>query len=252
MKIATWNVNSVRVRAQQTVRFATEYDIDVLLLQELKCSDSMFPCELFEDAGYNCAIFGQKSYNGVAILSRYLIEDIKVGSDVFVGDPSSRYVEAFINGFRIASVYVPNGGHDTLSESYRYKLAFMNVLTHYISTEIRHGKFIIGGDFNIARGDIDVYDPNLWKGRVCCTAPEREALQYLIDIGFIDIHRAMHENKAAYTWWDYRRGSVSRNHGLRIDYVLATHDVTTKDSTVVVSERTVPRPSDHAPVVVEV
>jgi exodeoxyribonuclease-3 len=252
MKIATWNVNSVRARAQQVASFAAEYGIDVLLLQELKCSDSMFPYEFFEDAGYNCAVFGQKTYNGVAILSRYIIEDVKVGSDVFAGDPNSRYIEAFINGFKMASIYVPNGGHDTLAETYRYKLGFMNTLARYLFTEIRHGKFIVGGDFNITRCDMDVYDPVLWKNKVCCTVPEREALQALLNAGLVDIYRSVRGNEAAYTWWDYRRGCISKNHGLRIDYILTTYDIAVKDITVVLGERSVPRPSDHAPVVAEV
>lgn len=252
MRVATWNVNSVRVRILQIIEFIVEYDIDVILLQELKCVTEAFPYECIEDAGYSCAVYGQKTYNGVAIISRHLIDDIKLGSSIFLGDPSSRYIEAFINGFRIASVYVPNGGTDPSLEPYRYKLNFIRTFTDYLQTEIASDKFIIGGDFNVAREDIDVYDPRLWRDKVCCTPAEREAFQNLIDIGLVDIYRTTHAAKEGYTWWDYRQDSVSKNRGLRIDYILSTKGVNFKGVTVQRGVRTNPRPSDHAPVVVDV
>lgn len=250
MKIATWNVNSIRVRYEQLVNFLQNHDIDVILLQELKCQTKAFPSEQFEDIGYNCAVFGQKTYNGVAILSKYLIEDIIFGSEIFDDDEQARYIEAFINGFKIASVYVPNGQSVELP-AYQYKLKFLEKLKNHLSKSIQNEDFIIGGDFNIARSDIDVYNPKAWKDKVCCTDIEREKFEEILDIGFCDMHREISGSNPIYTWWDYRHMGFPKNYGLRLDYILSTKNIKIKSCNVDLETRALKQPSDHAPIIME-
>jgi len=253
MRIATWNVNSVRARIEHLVSFLYENDIDVVLLQELKCVTEAFPCEYVEDMGYNCLIYGQKSYNGVAILSKYQIECLQMGNEIFENDPQARYVEALINGHIIASVYVPNG-QDVEAPAYKYKVKFLKTLANHIKEAAQGEKFIIGGDFNIARTDADVYNPKAWRGKVCCTERERELFEDLINIGLRDIMRefANSETEPIYTWWDYRRYAFAKNYGLRLDYVLTTPNVDVQNCFIDTSTRAKERPSDHAPVIVDV
>ncbi|MBQ9334966.1 MAG: exodeoxyribonuclease III [Alphaproteobacteria bacterium] len=253
MRIATWNVNSVRARIEHLAEFLKSNEIDVILLQELKCVTEAFPRGYFEDLGYNSLIYGQKSYNGVAILSRYRIECLHMGNEVFVDDRQARYVEALINGYIVASVYVPNG-QDVELPAYGYKLNFLQILTSHIKRTSQNEKFIIGGDFNIARTDADVYNPKAWKGKVCCTERERELFEDLINIGLRDTIRefAKSEDEPIYTWWDYRRFAFTKNYGLRLDYVLATPNVEVKSCFIDKSVRGKARPSDHAPVIVNV
>lgn len=251
MRIATWNINSVRVRLEHLLDFLKRQDVDTILLQEVKCTTEAFPKEVVEDAGYNCLVFGQKSYNGVAILSKHRMECTKFGSEVFEGDEQARYVEAFVGGFTIASVYVPNG-QDVELPAYPYKLKFLKTLRNYLSHRMADEKFIIGGDFNIARADIDVYNPKAWHGKVCCTDAERELFQDILDTGLHDTHRELVESETAYTWWDYRHGGFAKNYGLRLDYLLATSNVKVERCTVDLEERAKERPSDHAPVIADV
>ncbi|MDR0942878.1 MAG: exodeoxyribonuclease III [Holosporales bacterium] len=250
MRIATWNVNSIRVRFEQTVEFLRSNEIDIILLQELKCANDIFPYEPFEDIGYNCSVYGQKTYNGVAILSKHLIEDVKLGNKIFTDDSQARYIEAFINGYRLASVYVPNGGGSI--EAFNYKLEFMDKLSSYLKEAVKQDGFIIGGDFNVARDDLDVYDPEFWKGKVCCTDEERLAFTALLDIGFTDRLREISGDKKIYSWWDYRRNGFSKNRGLRLDYILTTENVNVKNCRVDLKPRSNTRASDHAPVVMEI
>lgn len=245
MKIATWNINSIRVRIEQLLEFLESRDIDVLLLQEIKCQDKDFPAFVFENSNYNYAVFGQKSYNGVAILSRFRIEDIKLGTEVFVGDLQARYIEAFINGFSFASVYVPNGKSPD-DPAYKYKIDFLNTLLEYLAQK---EKFILGGDFNITMDDSDVYDPKLWKGKICCTELERSKLNEFKDLGYRDINRELNPQGELYTWWDYRRDALSKNRGLRLDYFFVDPKVSVKFCFVDKETRSKDRPSDHAPVV---
>ncbi|MDR3224331.1 MAG: exodeoxyribonuclease III [Holosporales bacterium] len=252
MIVATWNVNSVRVRLCQLISFLRDNNVDVILLQELKCTTEMFPYEPLEDIGYNCLVYGQKTYNGVAILSKHKIEEQKIGSDIFRGDTHARYVEALINGFTIASVYVPNGGLDTSLDPFFYKLRFIDILTTYLSNIAKTERLIIGGDFNITRGNIDVYDPKLWAEKVCCTSEERLAFHDMLDVGLIDNHRKIAGTEKIYTWWDYRRESFRKNHGLRIDYMLTTNNVSVTRCMVDVQMRELVRPSDHAPIIMDV
>lgn len=251
MILATWNVNSIRARINHLTELLLTRNIDVILLQELKCMTEIFPKEYFEDLGYNCAVFGQKSYNGVAILSKYRIEELKFGNEIFQNDPQARYIEAFINGYKIASVYVPNG-QDIQLPAYQYKLNFLNILKNHLKNEIKEGNFIIGGDFNIARSDLDVYNPKSWKGKVCCTDLERDSFKDILDIGFIDYHRDVSGNRSIYTWWDYRHFGFVKNYGLRLDYILTTPEVNIKNCEIDLVIRAKERPSDHAPVIMEI
>lgn len=251
MILATWNINSIRARINHLTELLLTRNIDVILLQELKCMTEIFPKEYFEDLGYNCAVFGQKSYNGVAILSKYRIEELKFGNEIFQNDPQARYIEAFINGYKIASVYVPNG-QDIQLPAYQYKLNFLNILKNHLKNEIKEGNFIIGGDFNIARSDLDVYNPKSWKGKVCCTDLERDSFKDILDIGFIDYHRDVSGNRPIYTWWDYRHFGFVKNYGLRLDYILTTPEVNIKNCEIDLVIRAKERPSDHAPVIMEI
>lgn len=250
MKIATWNINSVRVRAEQLLNWLKEDGIDIVLLQETKCLDEMFPREPLEDAGYNIETFGQKTYNGVAILSKFIIEDVIRGSEIFESDQQARYIQAFINGYTFSSVYVPNGVFP-LSKQYFYKLNFLKNLKNHIKS---HEKFVIGGDFNIALTDQDVYNPKLWKGKICCTTEERLSLQSIItECDLIDCLRESYPEKTdLYTWWDYRTVGFAKNHGLRLDYFFTTKDIEFSNSIVKKNIRAMPKPSDHAPLVIEI
>lgn len=249
MKIVTWNVNSVRARLPQVELFLKEQQPDILLLQELKCEEHAFPSTL-EDYGYNCALFGQKTYNGVAILSKYPIEDVQKGILNF-DDPTSRYIEAFTGGIRVASVYVPNG-QEINSKAYEYKLKFLDALYEHIKNLLTlDEQFIIGGDFNIAPTDEDVYAPDLWREQVLCSTSERAAWRKITYLGLTDalIQFDGNQTKNPYTWWNYRIPFV-KDCGLRIDHLLLSPNATDslKSSKVHKYMRGLERASDHAPV----
>lgn len=250
MKVASWNINSIRVRLSQLLEWLQKDSIDVLLLQEIKCLEEVFPKEHLEDAGFNVAVYGQKTYNGVAILSRFLIEDVVKGQEIFEGDPQARYIEAFINNHSFASVYVPNGVAPE-TEAYFYKLKFLRTLSEHIKG---HSKFVIGGDFNIAITDLDVYNPRLWKDHICCTAAERESLTWFVKENSLkDCLREEHPGQEGlYSWWDYRTGGFAKDRGLRLDYLFASPDVSFSNSYVAKNMRGKEKPSDHAPVVMEI
>ncbi len=250
MRIATWNVNSIRMRIDHIVNFLKSDNIDVLLLQELKCTNDQFPYEILESAGYNCVVLGQKTYNGVAILSKYLTEEIRYGNEIF-NDQQARYVECLICGKRIASVYVPNG-QEVGATAYDYKINFFEQLTSYLEKEIKNDDFIIGGDFNVCRNDMDVYNPKLWKDKICCSDKERECFEKLLSIGFFDWHRELYNNEKIYTWWDYRFQGFAKNHGLRIDYLLTTRNIDVQSMYIDLCTRSKEKPSDHAAVVMNI
>ncbi len=248
MKIVTWNVNSVRARLPHVENFLKDEQPDVLLLQELKCESYAFPLSL-EDLGYNCAVFGQKTYNGVAILSKYPIEDIQRGIPNFE-DPTSRYIEAFTGGVRVASVYVPNG-QEVGSVAYAYKLKFFEGLydhAQYLLT--LDEQIVIGGDFNVAPTDDDVYDPIAWKNQVLCTPLEREAFRKIVYAGFTDAVAQSTQGHMPYTWWNYRQGAFAKDGGLRIDHLLLSPQAadSLNNTTVHRYMRGLEKASDHAPV----
>jgi len=254
MKIATWNVNSIRQRVEAVGQWITENACDVLLLQETKCQDHQFPFSFFEDIGYNIAHFGQKTFNGVAILSKSPLEDITLGMPTFRDDVQSRYIEAFTGGMRVVSVYVPNG-QEVGSEKFLYKLNFLEKLKEHFATLSSYDEqIIIGGDYNIAPRDIDVHDPKAWEGYVLCSPQERAAFQALLDEGFVDAFRTLNPEDQGFSWWDYRSGGFRKNDGLRIDHLLASRNTLPhiKVCGVDKSPRGLEKPSDHTPVWCEV
>lgn len=258
MKIATWNVNSVRARLGVLNDWIKKTQPDVLLLQETKCQEGMFPYGFFEDLGYTCQVVGQKAYNGVAVVSRPSLEDCVKGLPTFPEDTSARYLEVLVGGrIRVISLYVPNGGPEVGSDYYKYKLKFLEKLrSHLNKISVYNEAILLGGDINIAPTNDDVYDESIWHDRVCCTKEEREALQQIMDEGYQDLlvlnWRQEHpEGKHPFTWWDYRSRAFDQNRGLRLDLMLG-NELTREylvsigvDSTV----RGFPQPSDHAPVV---
>lgn len=252
IKISTWNVNSVRSRINHLVEFIKNENPDILLLQELKCEEHQFPKEEIERFGYNIAIKGQKSYNGVAILSKYRFDEVIFDFTDNPKEEQSRYIEAVISinnqALRIASVYVPNGG-EIGSEQYLYKLKFLESLYDYIkSIRTIHEDFIIGGDFNIAEDEIDSYLTS--DDNILFTIEERRLLWSLRNIGLLDCYRVKHSDNIEYSWWDYRAGAFQKNLGMRIDYIFATPKVIDNLAEVYMSKeyRKMEKSSDHIPV----
>jgi exodeoxyribonuclease-3 len=248
MKIATWNVNSIRAREPVFEQWAKESSADIILLQELKCIDEAFPMHLAENLGYNLVTHGQKTYNGVAILSKHPIEDCNRG---FMDDPDplqSRYIEAFTAGIRVASVYVPNG-QEVGSSKFSYKLNFLKALGRYISSvNLSDEDFIIGGDFNVAPLKSDIHNPSLWgTDRILCSTAEQDALKDFRSHGLEDACQAL--DTCEFTWWDYRAGSFAKNAGYRIDHILTNSKASKKINLCGVDKnvRSWPKTSDHAP-----
>lgn len=256
MRIASWNVNSVRSRMEQLTAWLARAAPDVICMQETKVEDELFPVQALEEVGYKCAFFGQKTYNGVCIAARFglPIEDVKKGMDSDAPDAQRRVIAATIEGVRIVNVYVPNG--EALdSPKYPFKLDWLErfhteITTHYQPEQ----ELMICGDFNVAPAPIDVHDPKKWEGQILCHPDERAALKHLMEWGLLDVLRERHPEPKIYSWWDYRMGAFKRNAGLRIDLALMTPKLAArcKDAWVDKAPRELERPSDHAPVVVEI
>ncbi len=252
MRVASWNVNSLRVRLPQVLQWLVDTRPDVLAMQEIKLQDEQFPLDEFRAAGYSAHFAGQKTYNGVAIVSRTeatgVIRDIP-GLD----DPQRRIIAATIGGVRLLNLYVPNG-ESVGSDKYRYKLDWLDKVTHFVEQELRaHPRFIVLGDFNVAPEPIDVHDPAAWEGKVLFSEPERAAFRRMLDLGLCDTFRSRHPDETAFSWWDYRMAGFRRNLGLRIDHILASEDLCTLCKTAAIDKgpRGWERPSDHTPVVAE-
>lgn len=257
IKIVTWNVNSINARLETVIAWLRAERPDIVLLQELKCLDESFPYQQIEELGYNLAINGQKTYNGVAILSKYPLTDVVKN---FPNNPVSqeaRYIEALVNfknsAIIVASVYVPNG-QDLDSEKYPLKLEFLKNLGEYHKTFIDNNEqLIVGGDFNIALSNIDVYDHEKLDGGILFSAQEKKALRQYIAAGFTDSYRMHypHEQEGCYTWWDYRANAFNQNHGMRIDYIFCSPEAMQFNTDCSVSKewRKKDKPSDHVPVV---
>jgi exodeoxyribonuclease-3 len=251
MRVATWNVNSVRARLPKLLGWLESQKPDVVLLQETKCEDGSFPLAPIEELGYQVAHFGQKTYNGVAILSRRRIEDVQRGMRDTAPDVESRVIAATIEDVMFLNVYVVNG-QSVGADRYFYKLAWLDRLRalltqHYPMTE----KVVVAGDFNVTFDDRDIYDPEAWREKILCSTPEREALAGVMDCGLKDGFRKFHEEGGHYTWWDFRTGAFKRNHGLRIDHLLMSAPAFEACSAVEIdmSVREGEKPSDHAPVI---
>ncbi len=252
LKIATWNVNSLRVRLPQVLQWLQRARPDVLALQETKTADAHFPALELEGLGYQVIFHGQKAYNGVALLSRAPWTGVQRGLP-HGPDGQARFLAGTSLGIRFLNVYVPNG-EAVGSDKFDYKLAWLEALTVQVAEALaEHPQLVVLGDFNIAPEDRDCYDPALLSGGLFCSAAERAALRRLLDLGLVDCFRAAPVSEGDFSWWDYRGGAFRRNHGLRIDLILASRPLATRLRACRIDRevRAWPRPSDHAPVVAE-
>ena len=252
MRIATWNVNSLRVRLPHLTSWLATHPLDVIALQEIKLTDDDFPLAELKALGWDAHCNGQKTYNGVALLSRQPARDLCRDLPGFA-DPQRRVLAATCGDVRVVNVYVPNG-QVVGSEKYAYKLAWLDALRAWLAQELeRHPRMVVTGDFNIAPEDRDVHDPAAWVGSVHVSEPERAALRAILEAGFVDVFRSFDQPDGLFSWWDYRMNSFRRNHGLRIDLVLASHALAPRCKACGVDRepRAWERPSDHAPVIAD-
>jgi len=250
MKIVSWNVNSLRVRLPHVLDWLESAKPDVLALQETKQTDEDFPAQAIQDAGYHVVFSGQKTYNGVAIISKEPATDI-VTDVPDLDDPQRRILAATINGVRIIDLYVPNG-QSVESEKYPYKLNWLEKVTAYVEQQLAvHKNLVVLGDYNIAPEDRDCYDPEGWGEDVLCSKPERAAFEKLIGLGLVDTFRMFEQEDRSYSWWDYRIMAFRRKRGLRIDHVLASTALAEKctEGSIDIEPRKLERPSDHAPAI---
>ena len=252
MKIVTWNVNSLRVRLPHVLNWLKQHEPDVLCLQETKLTDANFPENEIKDVGYEVIYSGQKTYNGVAILSKGLPSNV-ITDLPNQGDPERRLLVATVHDIRILNVYVPNG-QEVGSEKYEYKLAWLESLRRFVQNELsQYSNLVLLGDYNIAPEDRDVHDPKLWQGKILFSQPERSAFNRLIQAGLKDSFRKFEQEPNSFSWWDYRAVAFRRNRGLRIDHILCSAPIYERCTACYVDKepRKLERPSDHAPVVAE-
>lgn len=251
MKIATWNVNSLKVRLAQVQGWLEENPTEVLCLQETKTEDANFPLLELQQAGYQVVFCGQKTYNGVAIISKLAMTDVQYGLPNFE-DLQKRMIAATVNGMRVVCVYIPNG-ESVGSDKYQYKLAWLAALQAWLKDEMqRYPKLALLGDYNIAPEDRDVHDPVAWAGKVLCSEPERVAFKDMQQLGLRDAFRLFEQPEKTYSWWDYRMMGFRRNHGLRIDHILLSPAVACSACSIDKAPRKLERPSDHTPVWAEI
>ena len=252
MKIASWNVNSLRVRLPHVLDWLASAKPDILVLQETKMTDDQFPEDAIREAGYHVVFNGQKTYNGVAVLSKVPAEEVLFDLPG-LEDPQRRIVAARFGDLQVLNLYVVNGS-EVGSEKFAYKLDWLEKVTAWVGEKVKqHQKFIILGDFNIAPTDRDVHNPKSWHEKILCSTPERNALKKLLNLGFSDSFRLFEQDDELWSWWDYRSGGLENNKGLRIDLVL-TSDLLSEQcvaSYIDKEPRTWERPSDHAPAVAE-
>jgi exodeoxyribonuclease-3 len=252
VKIATWNVNSMKVRLPHVLEWLSAADPDVLVLQEIKQLTEMFPQDELADAGYRSIANGQKTYNGVAVISKSEPHDADFelpGLD----DPQRRVLATTIDGVRVINLYVPNGS-EVGSEKYEYKLGWLKSLRDYLADQLQeHENVVVLGDFNIAPADEDVYDPEKWGDAILCSPAERAALAELLDLGLTDVFREFDQPEKSFSGWDYRAAMFRRNAGLRIDLILTSAAMTGRCTASYIDRepRTWERPSDHTPVIAE-
>ena len=252
MKIATWNVNSLTVRLPHVLDWLGEHRPDVLMLQETKLTDDRFPVEEIRGAGYQAVFSGQKTYNGVAILSREPPAGV-VRRFPGVAGEQRRTIAATVAGVRVVNLYVVNG-QEVGSEKYAYKLEWMQQVTEHLRAELgEHAHVVVAGDFNVAPEDRDVHDPEAWKDSILFSDAEREALAAITGLGLADTFRLFEQPERAFSWWDYRAAAFRRNHGLRIDLILASDGLAQRCTSCRIDRdaRKKERPSDHAPVIAE-
>jgi len=251
MKIASWNVNSLRVRLPQVIDWLKKSDADVLAIQETKVEDHSFPIEEITKAGFYCDFIGQKTYNGVTTISKTPpTETIKLINNK-EQDQKRFLLTRYGKDLSVLNLYVVNG-HEVGSEKFNYKLSWLKDVTKHIKNDLEKSKYyVVLGDFNIAPADNDVYDPGAWKDKILCSDKERKALESIMTLGLKDTFRLFDQDKELYSWWDYRTGAFRRNRGLRIDLILANNALSKKctSSYIDTEPRKNERPSDHAPVV---
>lgn len=252
MRIATWNVNSIKARKERLLAFLARHSPDVVCLQELKTEATGYPFEELRAAGYESAVLGQKTYNGVAVLSRTVPADVATGFGDGGDESQARLVAATVGGLRVASAYVPNG-KEVGSEKWPYKLEWLARLAAWSAREAKAGPLVLCGDFNVAPDDRDVANPEAWAGSVLTHPDARAAWAAILAGGLVDAFRLHHEEGGLYSWWDYRMLGFPKNDGLRIDHVLVESNLAARcaGSFVDRDERKGKLPSDHAPVLVD-
>ena len=253
MKLATWNVNSLSVRLPQVLDWLAANPVDVLALQELKLTDDKFPHQAFKDAGYESICFGQKTYNGVALISKTNATDLIKNIPGF-DDEMARVITGTVDGIRVVGAYFPNG-QEPGSDKFEYKMEWLKGLRSWLKTElVSHPNLVLMGDFNITTDDADVWDPIALEGTIHCTDEERYELAALKALGLVDAYRLFPQAAKSFSWWDYRNAGFRRNQGLRIDYVLVSKALSSQTKACIIDKtpRKNERPSDHAPVVVEI
>lgn len=254
MKIATFNVNSVKARLENVLAWFKEAEPDVACLQEIKCETPNFPREGFEALGYNCYVHGQKTYNGVALISKHKIEDIREGLPGDKSDEQARYIEGVVvtkkGAVRVASIYAPNGNPPD-TDKYPYKLKWMDrLLAHTKKLLLDEELLVLGGDYNIIPTADDVYDPKAWAGDALFKLESRQKLRRMLNLGLTDAFRACNSKPHQYTFWDYQAGAWQKDHGLRIDHLLLSPQAADRLKTCVIDQKVRGRekPSDHVPV----
>ena len=252
MKVATWNINSMKVRLPHVLEWMSASEPDVLVLQEIKQVTEMFPTDDIAAAGYQSVANGQKTYNGVAVISKQEPVDADLEFPGFE-DPQRRVLATTIGDVRVINLYVPNGS-EVGSEKYAYKLGWLTALRDYLAEQAeRFENIVVLGDFNIAPADEDVYDAEKWGDAILCSPKERAALKELLDLGFTDVFRKFEQPEKSFSWWDYRAAGFRRNAGLRIDLILTSASMTERCTASYIDRepRTWERPSDHTPVIAE-
>ena len=254
MKIATWNVNSIKARLPRLLEWLEVAQPDVALLQELKVTDAAFPMQPIEDLGYNIATHGQKTYNGVAILSKRPIEDVRCGLPGDENDEQARYIEAMVDTVRVASIYLPNG-NPTDSDKFLYKLAWMDRLIDHARHLLKYDEtMVLGGDYNVIPEDRDCYDPVAFADDALCLPESRARWRQLQYLGLTEAFRARHPNVSAFSYWDYQGGAWQKDNGVRIDHLLLSPQAADQLGNVGIDRtpRGKERPSDHTPVWCEI
>ena len=254
MKIASWNVNSLKVRLPQLLDWLTAQHPDVVCLQETKLEDHNFPQAEIEAAGYQVVFSGQKTYNGVALLARQPIGDVVCGNPRFADDPQKRLIAATVGDVRVICAYVPNG-QAVGSDKYAYKLDWLAALDDWLGEQLAETpRLALAGDFNIAPEDSDVHDPAAWAGQILCSEAERAAFRRLLARGLKDSFRLFAQPEKSYSWWDYRMLGFQRNKGLRIDHILLSAPLAERCTAAGIDRemRRLERPSDHAPVIADI
>lgn len=254
MRIATWNVNSIRARLPNVLAWLNEANPDVLLMQEIKCETDLFPAMEFKAAGYNVHAFGQKAYNGVALASLHKIEDVQEGLPNFKEDVLARYVEATVKSIRVASIYAPNG-NPVGTEKFTYKLDWLTRFKKHAAKLLREETLVVlGGDFNVIQTELDVYDPKGWEEDALYHPKTRAAFRDVLNLGYTEIFRALHPDERAYSFWDYQGGAWQQDKGLRLDHFLLSPEAVDRTKKCIIDRaaRGKDKASDHTPVVIDI